>query len=844
MVIIMKKVNISKILCVTLFTLIIFFTSVSVSANSYVYDYWMNVIPSTEGITYKETYYNTSILDANGSNKSLGQFNSLSDFAVANDKIYLLDRNTYKKKDISLGSGLIAKEVAKISDLIIINQNFQYEKVVNQFKLSDYAFNKLRDYYHFDTPLDEITPLQFSSVEFVDVYDASDEIAIVNDSNCFYYTFAYDSSIVNERGTTLELTDNFGQSIDNSCFSSSICSMVSILDVNCDLLSENTLESMRLTKELISDYLQTKHINVINITEDRVKLKTTNNDNLLVDSEFIQFNVVVDKQNEEKTSNILTTINASLNIDYGLNSQGEPVKPVSLSPTSKLVSKITFTSNDYDGMNVRALYKNIDVVGRAPFAPYVEEDGTINSLVPSVYLANASGITVVNGYIYIADTENLRILKINQDTLICEDVFLTPSDSIFYQGYNASYQTRYGQAVETISSKNDYYSELTGAQPFEPYKLAVKENGVLYCISNNVYEGILEFSADTSFNRFLGKNEVVANAFKKIWSRFYTEKQLAALKLDLPAMFSNIHIASNGFLYATSFANEEEAVPKNLVKIINTKGKDVLKRNGYVTPDGDAVFVSGSTVSGAVLGSSVFTDIAVSSIGNYTVVDQKRGRLFTYDSEGNLLYITGEQPGGKSYKGSGSGLSNSIIDPAAIEYFYRTNTSGEVEETVLVLDTASSSLLLFETTEFGKAVNNATKLYQNGVITDTYQTDSNGNTLLDEFGNPIVLSMGAESYWRQVIKMNSNYELANLGIGKALNRRGEFKEAMKYFRLAHSAPYYSKAYSSYRDQVLNENFNLLMTVVVLIVALFIMSAIYKSVSKKKVIIKREDDKNE
>ena len=31
--------------------------------------------------------------------------------------------------------------------------------------------------------------------------------------------------------------------------------------------------------------------------------------------------------------------------------------------------------------------------------------------------------------------------------------------------------------------------------------------------------------------------------------------------------------------------------------------------------------------------------------------------------------------------------------------------------------------------------------------------------------------------------MNTNYELAYLGIGKALNRRGQYQEAMKYFEL-------------------------------------------------------------
>ena len=247
-----------------------------------------------------------------------------------------------------------------------------------------------------------------------------------------------------------------------------------------------------------------------------------------------------------------------------------------------------------------------------------------------------------------------------------------------------------------------------------------------------------------------------------------------------------------------------------------------MKRNGYITPDGDAVYISTTKEDGVILGSSVLTAVCVSKTGNFTVCDEKRGRLFTYDSEGNLLYITGEQPGGTQQTGQG-GLSNSIISPIAVDYLYRTTFNGEEEETVIVLDKSSKSILLFETTEFGKAVNTATYLYQIGQIED--------QVVLDEKGQEMVVK-GAESYWREVIRMNTNYELAYLGIGKALNRRGEYKEAMKYFELAHNATYYSKAFNSYRDAVLNENFNLLMAVVMVAVAGYAIMKVTTYINKK------------
>ncbi len=136
-------------------------------------------------------------------------------------------------------------------------------------------------------------------------------------------------------------------------------------------------------------------------------------------------------------------------------------------------------------------------------------------------------------------------------------------------------------------------------------------------------------------------------------------------------------------------------------------------------------------------------------------------------------------------------MSNSINDPVAVNYFLTTNLDGNETELVLVLDRGSKSIISFATTTFGELINKATKLYlENDVI-------------------------GAEQYWREVIKMNSNYELGYIGIGKSLLRRGEFKEAMEYFKLGHSSTYYSKAFQQYRDNYLKENFDWIMSGILL-----------------------------
>ena len=691
----------------------------NVKATSYVYDFWKNVIPSSEGITYKETYYNSDIVDVNDKNTSLPTFGNLTDMEVYEDTIYLLD---YSSKSFVLPTGTVP--TYNLGTVYVINQDFKFTHILDEFVITDEVKAKLDEYYHFSTPLDQISVSQTTSVEYVDIYNGAFEETKVEDGEAKFAKFAYDG-----------------------------------------------------TGELVLyDMTNPENPVVIDPSEFTYRVETVKE-------------TVVTKGSDGK----------------------EKVQEVDVTYTF-------FTFNNIsNGTPLKAKYVWLETPGRAPYLPYSKDASKA-----AVRLDSPQGITVTDKYILIADTENLRILKIDKNTFEVVDVYLSPDDSSFYQLYGSEYETEFGSAYETIKEVNDYYNVINDRKIFKPTKVALNNSGVCYCIAKNAYEGLIEFGDNTEFNRYVGKNTVTADALKQLWSSIWSEEQYASQALDLPSMFNNITVSPDGFLYATSNPDGDAVQAVNLVKIINTKGNDIMKRNGYVTPDGDAVYVNTTTKDGVVLGPSVLTAVGVSKTGNFTVSDSKRGRLFTYDSEGNLLYITGEQPGGTQYTGTG-GLSNCIISPIAVDYLYRTTVDGIEEETVIVLDNSSNSILLFETTEFGQAVNTATYLYQIGQIED--QITKN------ELGEEVVVK-GAESYWREVIRMNTNYELAYLGIGKALLRRGEYKAAMEQFKLAHNATYYSKAFNSYRDAVLNENFNLLMAVVMVAIAGYAIFKITTYINKK------------
>ncbi len=471
------------------------------------------------------------------------------------------------------------------------------------------------------------------------------------------------------------------------------------------------------------------------------------------------------------------------------------------------LDSITKAQADATSMMVRS---GGALIKRAPYIPYSQDETRC-----AIRLRNPDGITVTERGVYIADTEANQIVHLNHNFEVI-NIYLTPNDTEFYQVSTGKPQSEISDAPKL----------------FRPTKVAVDVSGRVYCISKDVDAGIIEFGkADMVtrtgvFNRFLGKNEVVANPLKAFWSKIFSQAQLDSMIRDYPPIFSNITMDGEGFLYATSVPDgkaEEGTTQANMVKAINTAGKDVMNRNGYVSPNGDAVYLTTSREEKVITGCSTLSAVAINNdYGIFTVLDSKRGRLFTYDTEGNLLYITGEQPGGQKTQSTEESIAFCLKDPVAVDYFSRKYVSGQdengedvykIDDLVLVLDAKSRSIVIYQTTKFGNCVNQATSYYRTGEVEE------------------------AEDLWREVLRLNTNYELAYLGIGKSVLRKAdsldEYKQAMNYFEDAHSSIYYSKAFSLYRDEIMRENFSLMMTIIAVVVVGYIALKVYKGVKKRK-----------
>lgn len=364
------------------------------------------------------------------------------------------------------------------------------------------------------------------------------------------------------------------------------------------------------------------------------------------------------------------------------------------------------------------------------------DDQEVLDKILSKTLNTPMGVDIRDSGIYIADSENLRVLHLNFDYEII---------GVFFE-------------EETILDN----------VTFKPQKITVDSSGRVYAVVPGVYEGIIELDSSGSFNRFVGTTKISLTPFELLRRALMTEAQKETLNLELSTTFTNVNVNERGFIYAT--ANPTRNNYENMIQLINPKGVDVLKRTGYHAPMGDLNFIPTSNNYGSEVGPSSLVDVAYTENGIYTVLDQKRSRLFTYDDEGNLLYINGES--------SQAGLTENdkLSTPVAIDY---------LGNQILVLDAdqRSKKIVVFSLTDFGSKVNEAIMYHKDGMFEE------------------------AAEIWEEVLLLNTNYEIAYNGIGKSLLRQNKYREAMRNFKLGHDSYYYSKAFKGYRNEIIRKYFS-------------------------------------
>lgn len=403
-----------------------------------------------------------------------------------------------------------------------------------------------------------------------------------------------------------------------------------------------------------------------------------------------------------------------------------------------------------------------------------------------------------DGRVYIADTGNNRIIVLKNDMKLEKiiDSFDNAGAADTFSAPTGLYVTRENELyiadtvnLRIVALKEDGSllkiiqnptSEVLGADfIFEPVKVAVDYADRVYAVAKNKIQGILCFDENTNFTGFSGTIKVSITAYEKFWRRLSTKAQRERQAQFIPTEFTGVDMAQDGFIYATSVDTDAQ----QSIRRLNPKGQDVVKKKKDGTLSGDLFWRRGYEYDGP----SRIADIAYRGNGIYSVIDTVRGRVFTYDHEGNLLYIFG---------GVGS-QEGTFKYPVAID---------TKDEQVLVLDSQRGEVMSFVATRYGNLINQAVTLRFDG----------------DE--------ASAVEIWEEVLKLDANFELAYVGIGKSYLAAGENKQAMDYLKLGMDREYYSIAFKRYRDEILKDNLGFVLTGIVFLVVIIL---IRKTVKKNQ-----------
>ena len=364
---------------------------------------------------------------------------------------------------------------------------------------------------------------------------------------------------------------------------------------------------------------------------------------------------------------------------------------------------------------------------------------------------NPSGVFANEKEIFVCDTDANRIVVFDIDGNF-EKILAKPSSALF--GENSIYK---------------------------PVAVAVDQYDRIYVISSTTYQGVIVLTSDGEFTGFIGAQNVVYSAWDVIWRRFQTAEQRKATASYIPTEYNNITVDAEGFIYVTATANstarqaQQFAQLKNKsnkyspVRKLNAAGKEVMNRMGYFAPAGE-VNVTRSTVSRLI-------DVAVGPENTWSVIDERRQKVYTYDQNGNLLFAFGD---------SGGQLGN-LSSIEAVTY---------QGDKMLLLDKSDNFFTVYKRTEYGDILLAAIR-----------------NENERKFDQAI-------TYWQEILKRNSNFDLAYIGIGRALSSSGDYKEAMEYFESAYDTTNYSAAFQEVRKQWIEKYFIVLPIAVIAFVLLW------------------------
>lgn len=348
-----------------------------------------------------------------------------------------------------------------------------------------------------------------------------------------------------------------------------------------------------------------------------------------------------------------------------------------------------------------------------------------------------TGIATMNGKVYIADSKNARIVVLNETTYQTEKVLTKPE----------------------IPALGEY--------TYIPSKLTVDYSGRIYVIADRINKGLIQLDTDGKFENFIGAPKTTPTAAQMLMRRFMPRSMRDQLIKIVPTEYHALNLDKDGFIFTTS-----KSVNVPPVSRLNGEGTNVLVEQ-YERRAGKYVDKAGNAAE------SIFIDVIPRDDGGYFALDSAQSRIFSYDKQGMLLYIFG-------FSGTSQGGFYSAV---SLEY---------VNGKIIVLDNSLANITVFNITEFGEAVNEATRYASLGKIKEE------------------------RTAWENVLRLCSNYDMAQISLAEIEINEKNYSSAMQRMSNIGEKLNYGKAFKYARTDWLKENFLLIVVGLVIVVAAIVL----------------------
>lgn len=466
-------------------------------------------------------------------------------------------------------------------------------------------------------------------------------------------------------------------------------------------------------------------------------------------------------------------------------------------------------------------WENVGASGRK--SVYTQPTHYVKTIISSQSLGVAQFETLndvfsdINQNIYLLDGENSRLVITDKEYNVLADIneVVSESEKYTFKGARNVYAHSDGRIfISDTENKRVLICNINGellsiltvpnsnliSEDFQylPICVSVDSSGYIYVLCNGSYYGAILYTPEYEFSGFYGANKVkqtVTQALSQMLSRLFVNNTKKSVSESvLPYCFVDICIDKQDFVYTATGFTEVSQMQGQIKKLNPGKGANILdSENKNFADEG----TNWSHNAGKMLRQDI-SSLAIDSNGFIYCLDRTYGRIYIYDSECSLVTAFGG--------GIDEGEQQGVFKNAAAITLCGSD--------VLVCDNEKKTVTVFGITDFGQNILTARTLTLKGKYEESFEI------------------------WQNVIKNDSNCQMAYEGLARAYLAKGDYASAIEYAKQGYDRDTYDLAFGKVRNAFISRNFPWILAVGITVIILLLVLMVI-SMRKKVVLVKNQ-----